>query len=631
MNISEMHKQLLDLFLDYRKKNPDFTFALRTRKTGISKDDRFAKGYWFTGNDKYIFIGLVRRSSWKNKTKSIGFNYEKGKFALTIVWSGETNEKYIAFYKELVESFSDLTKKRITKYFKLYTADTPEKAFYQFIDQDYPKIISIIKKHGLEKDMLITETAFSKMLDRIEYYQNAVSSQADEVEQDVSIGYQTLNQILYGPPGTGKTYYIQNTIIPRFTDQSVYKSKEDFLRERGIEYTWTEAIAFALSELGDSTVSQIKEHPVVSLKIKRSNNKNTQAILWGQLQMHTKEDCVLVNYSRRIPPLLFEKKEGSIWCIDKKIFEEEYSEIYEDLMAYKTFRPKEAIKERYQILTFHQSYSYEEFVEGIRPVLFSDENSGLEYELKKGILRKIVDEALEDPDHEYALIIDEINRGNISKIFGELITLIEEDKRLGADNEQTITLTYSQKKFGIPGNLYFFGTMNTADRSIALMDTALRRRFTFLEMIPEPQLLIDENETPLVIKGIDLQQMLIRMNERIEFLYDREHTIGHSYFMKLNGIEDEETGWSTLQDIFKRQILPLLQEYFYDQWDRIRLVLGDNNKPSEQQFVGVKPSTSIEHLFGRNADLDIDNERVLYQIQEEAFTLPESYIQIYNH
>jgi 5-methylcytosine-specific restriction endonuclease McrBC GTP-binding regulatory subunit McrB len=280
-------------------------------------------------------------------------------------------------------------------------------------------------------------------------------------------------------------------------------------------------------------------------------------------------------------------------------------------------------------VTFHQSYGYEEFVEGLRPVLQdanADNNDApgqeVRYHIKKGPFRDICKAAQDDTNKNFVLIIDEINRGNISKIFGELITLIEPDKRIGKVNEVVVRLPYSGEKFSVPSNLYIIGTMNTADRSLALLDTALRRRFHFVEMRPDLTVL-----KGLKILGIDIPDLLETLNARIEVLYDREHTIGHAYFTELRDIK-EEFRFTVLQNIFRNRVLPLLQEYFFDDWEKIRLVLGDNQKSEENQFVQVSiPGTT--KLFGQDVPESLDMDKARYEINEAAFNKPASYLGVY--
>ena len=215
---------------------------------------------------------------------------------------------------------------------------------------------------------------------------------------------------------------------------------------------------------------------------------------------------------------------------------------------------------RVEFVTFHQSYAYEDFIEGIRPKLEGDE---LRYELRDGIFKGIAQRASQNPGKRYVLIIDEINRGNIAKIFGELITLIEPSKRKGQKDEAEAMLPYSQKRFSVPANLYLIGTMNTADRGIALLDTALRRRFKFVERMPDTTHLAED------VEGVDCRVLLQTINERIVELLDRDHQIGHTYLMGVRTLKE-------LADAFRDQIMPLLQEYFYDDWEKLRKALNDN-------------------------------------------------------
>jgi 5-methylcytosine-specific restriction protein B len=232
------------------------------------------------------------------------------------------------------------------------------------------------------------------------------------------------------------------------------------------------------------------------------------------------------------------------------------------------------------------------------------------------------DEALvpaEVSSNTRVLIIDEINRGNISRIFGELITLIEPSKRAGADEALSVVLPYSKSPFSVPSNLYLIGTMNTADRSLAGLDIALRRRFTFREMPPRPELLDSVD-----VEGVNIGQLLRVMNQRIEVLLGRDHCLGHAYFMPL--INDRRL--ELLESIFRNQVLPLLQEYFFEDWQHIQWVLNDHRKAPQYCF--LSQATRIgDSLFGAEVALTAHN--LPWCINEEAFVRVEAYLGIIDY
>ena len=533
-------------------------------------------------------------------------------------------------------------------YLKNFISFLENNKIYSFSDYDNADI------KYLEQEFTKTgrnEQTFNKYMRAVNYYRDFKKGKLETMptenngQQKAKVNF-PLNQILYGPPGTGKTYRLSK-IMDNFTQNLNVKSNDDtdaLYEMLKIEnYTWFQVAAAILYDAAISNINSgwvklnndIVNHTLFKLKSIKSNSKKPNQTISTVLLSHTKMDCEYVKTQERRAPFIFEKNEKSEWHVDIKILNDECPEAIDLYKKYKEIKDKKVgtsyTKENFKFITFHQSYGYEEFVEGIKPVFDSENEDGdITYEISKGIFYQCCENALLLSDYKgklrdfcdlpkderqkffnentpkYAIFIDEINRGNISKIFGELITLIEPSKRLGADDEIMVELPYSKEKFGVPSNLYIIGTMNTADRSIALMDTALRRRFEFVEMMPEYS---DLKE----VADINIGKMLKTINERIEYLYDRDHTIGHAYFINVSDLK-------TLANVFKNKILPLLQEYFYDDWEKIRLVLGDS------QFIKEKKPANA--LF--KSGTDYINDKILYEIDKEAFYDKQNYLKIYN-
>ena len=280
--------------------------------------------------------------------------------------------------------------------------------------------------------------------------------------------------------------------------------------------------------------------------------------------------------------------------------------------------------DRFKFVTFHQNYSYEDFVEGIRPVT---KEGSITYKIIPGVLKEICSRARKEPGKKFAVLIDEINRGNIAKIFGELITLIEVDKRIRTDDSGNrlydckgleVTLPYSREQFGVPANVDVIGTMNTADRSIALLDSALRRRFRFEELTPKPELLESFND----VDGntIDLRQLLETMNARICHLLHRDQALGHSYLYNVKSFDE-------LRIVFAREILPFLQEVFYDDWRQIRYVLSDQAVEEEMQLIR-KRKGNADDLFPDVDPSEIQFGDIFEVIHEDDIT-PNAIRKIY--
>ena len=460
-----------------------------------------------------------------------------------------------------------------------------------------------------------------------------------------------VNRIYYGPPGTGKTYTLTRLLKRDYEQLAKSISTEawqsQLIAEKIAVLKWWEGAAAALYDLGGKAkVADIAEHRFIqAITATNGSNRNVRQTLWRTLQNHTVDESTTVKMKKRLSPAVFDKTVDSVWQ-----FAGDWQEACADLIALveqlKQGQQDAGAVQRYSFVTFHQSYGYEEFVEGLRPVLAGEAEAGeVAYEIRPGVFKELCRKARQSPDQRFAMVIDEINRGNISKIFGEQITLVEADKRDPLDGSAPpaeVTLAYSGEKFSVPANVDIIGTMNSADRSLALLDTALRRRFEFVPLMPDTRAEkdpADPDSAPLAALVvttdagvIDIRLLLQRMNERIEALYDRDHCIGHAYFTGLADSEDGPPRFEALAATFRHRIVPLLEEYFFEDWRKIRLVLADNQKGDPAiQFIreSVDHEQDLSTLFGNDHGLDSYATKRRYSLQESAFSQPLAYMAIY--
>lgn len=434
------------------------------------------------------------------------------------------------------------------------------------------------------------------------------------------------NLILYGPPGTGKTYHsaiyavaiCDNKSVKdvEALDYDVVMTRYNALKTAGRIAFTTFHQSYGYEEFIEGIKPVMNEHQT-SGDIKYAiedgvfkkfckNAATTFDDAWSKLVEAAKANGNKYIFTRRTG------SEISAQLMNDELFSVQFAG---ETSAHNDM-PKRKIKEIYE------QHDYEDRLDipngGTRWV----------FDACYAVVDTLVKEYCLPEDsaaaHENRVfIIDEINRGNISKIFGELITLIEGSKRSGMQEAASATLPYSGKEFSVPSNVYILGTMNTADRSIALMDTALRRRFQFIEMMPDSDVLRKIHADK--VEDLDVAAMLDKINERITFLYDREHTIGHAFF---TGLQGENAKLEKLQSVFEKSVIPLLQEYFYEDYQKIQLVLGDNAKSSDDLKFILDEKVVAKSIFKGNVEDVIDLPEKRYTINKDAFGNINSYKEI---
>lgn len=449
----------------------------------------------------------------------------------------------------------------------------------------------------------------------------------------------SVNTIFYGPPGTGKTHRMQ-ALIEQHNLIETGPSARPAYTVFVADYYWWQLIAMALLESQEATVPQLLEHPLIQAKLAISNIQHPPQRVWSTLQNHTVLSCphVKLQEEKRHGDLIFFKNVDSVWRLDNPTdFKQQFPYLVSEWETYRNGSDSEGkATKHYTFTTCHQSLSYEDFVEGIKPVLSNSTDEEVpqqvQYEIRKGLfyqacelaaqragfnsLKDALSKNKEERKEQFSkaieegrihvLFLDEINRTNVSAVFGELITLIEDNKRLGADNEIADTLLpYSQTLFGVPANLFIVGTMNTADRSVEALDTALRRRFSFLEMQPDEKHTGIKDKVAIGSATVNFQTVLSTINRRIEKLVGRDHKIGHTYFLA-----KEDWTWKNYLHAFTDKIIPLLQEYFYGDWAKMCLVTGEG-------FVRLQPRENSESFFAPLSGNNIAIKDSLQDLEEK--------------
>lgn len=488
-----------------------------------------------------------------------------------------------------------------------------------------------------------------------------------------------LNSIYYGPPGTGKTYQVLQFLRDNAEkpDPARIKSKAEVIPDTAIfwhlapglgGYLWPKfkgdtrlGYEWCKNEYGDlKTAEPTSQHWSIIKRFASVKESDYFVVVSGfkvfglAQALHDYEYKKAINDRYEFQtigirwiqkfdiPLMLNTTQtmtfcrmngGSRWPALVQALAEKGI-----LVADAALRPVQSLDEvsvpkNYLLVTFHQSYSYEDFIQGIKPVMAEDDDEAesgsdsVRYRIEPGVFYRACDLACQKASFEdlddalqatpaerkkrfqkaqpFYLVIDEINRGNVANILGELITLIEADKRLGAVNELIVDLPYSKKAFGVPSNLYVIGTMNTADRSVESLDSALRRRFSFIPTYSKPEVIQQPEEF-----NIDLARLLTAINSRIVQLLDKDHALGHAYFI---GIADAEDPLDALEEVFRWKIIPQLQEYFFNDPQRLYQILGKDfveEVPAEYRLYGQQPGSANEIWSIKNHSIESEEDRL---------------------
>lgn len=570
--LQQLHEDIYAFLLDYHQKNPSFYFAPRTRS--IPNGKTHSDGYWFNGNDDYLFIGFYVPNDGDNKTRTIGIfikfkNEEIVGAYLLITFRDEKSDVYVPFYKGMLETLSkqgEFQMETERKYRRFYSNPQDWRGFLSyFLEKEKPLMDTYIKEYGLNNDFFITPSNFDNYIKTIDGFRNREHKSSLQSEmsntRNTFINMKTpstypLNQILYGPPGTGKTYSTVELAYKIIHDDTPNSYEE--------ARNWYKT---ALANTEDRQVDFITFHQNYSYEdfvmgIKPDLNE-------GDGLSFNKHEGIFFKICQRALENLIQSSD------DGRIIEPTFNEVFDDFI-----RPLAEDNIPITIQMKSNNHSFKLININERNLGFEKQGGGTnhtltlktikdlyegnrEYDIQglgvyyyplierlKSLARTKSKQVNAVPLKNYVIIIDEINRANISRVFGELITLLEEDKRWGNEFETEVRLPDGVTKFTVPKNLYIIGTMNTADKSIALLDIALRRRFEFTALYPD-----SSKVSP------NYQTFFESLNEQIIAKKGIDFTIGHSYFMTKNGEELD------FVKTMNKKVIPLLNEYFYNAKD----------------------------------------------------------------
>ena len=420
------------------------------------------------------------------------------------------------------------------------------------------------------------------------------------------------NIIYTGVAGTGKTYQLQQ-IAKQYTEFLPVANADDLLQALLKPLSWRDVICLIFLNNYQQgrkllKVPEIIDHQFFRMKAQLNDRKeNLNQTAWGTLMMYSDKNSVRVKYHRRASQSYFDKDDSRNWLLlaDSLPLLTDLQNKLDDyqLAIHSQFQPNylQPKLERFSFVSFHQAYGYEEFVEGIRPHIA--DNGQMSYRIESGAFLRLCQQAKHDPSHRYAMLIDEINRANVARVFGELMSLIEPTKRAGQTDSLSVNLAYSRQPFSVPSNVDIYATMNSQDHSLAPLDMAFRRRFEFIECRPQPQLL-----GKVMANGIeiDLAKLLTALNERISQNLAKDSQLGHSFLWGIDSLQ-------ALSAAFSQSIIPQVAQACQQHGQILQAIFG-------QRFIRLVDNKKATGFMAQQAGFDINTQ---------ALDDPNSYLAIY--